>query len=78
MLMSGENEKGFIDEILRQKKSKRKGKFNPGSKQISEATEAFLRNGGRIDRTIPDWERDMEEFVNLQADSLDVHNFLMV
>ncbi len=64
MLMSGEEEQGFIDEISRQK-----GRFNPTHSEIDKAVKDYLIEGGRIKQITPDdWKDSYEAFVNLPAD----------
>lgn len=69
MLMSSEQESDFIDEIKRQKKSIRKGNFNPSREEISKATEEYIKSGRVIKKVVPDWEKSMEDFVNMSIDT---------
>lgn len=52
---------------------KRKGKFNPDSEDIAEATKVYLMNGGKITKLEPAWQGrnnrlgKFREFERIQA-----------
>lgn len=60
----------IIDQASRVPGSRRKGNKNPTSEEIERATQAFIRNGGIINRHIPEWETSLEAFVNLPVDTM--------
>ncbi len=74
-LMSAKDESSFLDEILRQKKGRSLGKFNPNRRQINEAVEEYLRNGGKIRHTEVN-DETFENFVSI-IDTRAVDTFLM-
>jgi len=56
------------------RKKAKKG-FNPNHKFVANAVEEFLKNGGKIEKIIPDGD-NLQEFVNQTRNSIDVDEFL--
>jgi hypothetical protein len=67
MLMSGQQENDFIDEISRQKRAGRTGKFKPTHLDVEKAVEEYMRRGGKITE-IKIEESNIEDFINQPID----------